>query len=103
MPLRKVPDSGGEPSKLAKGIWRAVNVIAALLTLVVLVGAMMIPSLMNPGSQPESTGWKVGGMIALLVGLVAVTRKNNFSILFLVLACAFFFVSCTANFRWQGW
>jgi hypothetical protein len=64
---------------------------------------MAIPSLMSPGSQPVSTGWQVGGMIALLVGLVAVTRKNDFSILFLALACAFFFVSCAANFRWQGW
>jgi|SoiMethySBSTD1v2_1073268.scaffolds.fasta_scaffold1169737_2 hypothetical protein len=99
----KEPERGREPSKLARKIWRAINVIMALLTLVVLAGAMMIPSLMSQGSQPVSTAWQAGGMLALLVGLVAVTRKNNFSILFFVFACAFFFVSCTANFRWQGW
>jgi hypothetical protein len=37
-----------------------------------------------------------------LVALFAVFKKVNYSLVYLCLACAFFFVSCAANFHWKG-
>lgn len=81
---------------------KILNAIAAVLTMVVLFFAILIPPEIGRGGTPSEHSWQAIGVVVLLVGLVAVLKKTNLSLLFLFLACAFFFVSCAANFHWGG-
>jgi hypothetical protein len=88
--------------KAAKATGKVINVIAAILTLVVVLAAIWIPPEIGRGGTPTERTWQGIGVLVLLCAIAAVVRKRAFSLLYLGLACAFFFVSCAANFHWKG-
>jgi len=84
------------------GVVKIFNAIAAVLTMVVLLFAIAIPPVIGRGGTSDVQSWQLIGVAVFFGVLVGVVKKTNFSLLFLFLACAFFFVSCAANFHWQG-
>ena len=96
------PVSDHWPVKAVKGTWTVINAIAAILTLVVLFGAILVPPVIGRGGTSSERMWQGIGVIVFLGGLVAMIKKINLSFLYLGLACAFFFVSCASNFYWKG-
>ena len=59
------------------------------------------PAIGRGGTETERT-WQVAAGALFVLAVFAVIKKPRYSILFLLLSCAFFFVSCTANFHWKG-
>ena len=81
---------------------RIINAILGFLALVVLGIAVFLPPAIGRGGTPTERTWQAATVVLLLVAFFAVIKMSRFSILFLLLSCAFFFVSCTANFHWKG-
>jgi lysylphosphatidylglycerol synthetase-like protein (DUF2156 family) len=96
------PASATWPATAAKAIWRAVNMIAAIATLAVLAGAIWVPPEIGRGGTSTERAWQGVGVVVFIVGVVAIFKKVNLSLIYLALACAFFFVSCASNFVWKG-
>jgi hypothetical protein len=81
---------------------KIVNAILGVLTLVVLALAVFVPPAIGRGGTPAERTWQAATVVLLLLAVFAVIKTPRFSIVFLSLSCAFFFVSCTANFHWAG-
>jgi hypothetical protein len=81
---------------------KIVNAILGLLTLVVLAAAVFVIPFVGHGGTLKDRIWQAVGVVLFLLAVLAVIKKPRFSILFLLLSCAFFFVSCTANYHWDG-
>ena len=97
-----VPEIDPPPMTGGQIVWRVINVLAALATLIVLLAAIyFIPEVMG-ARDTRMRLWQGAGAIALIAAFTAILRKVNWSLLYLALACAFFFSSCVANFHWRG-
>ena len=96
------PTPESEPPPMTGGqiVWRVINVLAALATLVVLLAAIYLIPMMMTARDTRMHIWQGAGAIALVAAFIAIMRKVNWSLLYLALACAFFFSSCVANFHW---
>jgi hypothetical protein len=90
------------PGKTARGIGRAINVVAAMLTLAVLSAAILLPPWIGRGGTPAEQRWQVAALVLFVGGLFAIYKKVGLSLFYLTLACAFFFASCVSNFHWKG-
>jgi hypothetical protein len=90
------------PDKPVNWIWKLINWIAAVLTIVVLSSAILLPSSMAYNS-PSARLWSAISVFFLFCALLAIFKlKVSHCLPLLFLACVFFFVSCSSNFHWGG-
>ena len=81
---------------------KIVNGIAAILNLAVMALAAYLPPELGRGATDGAKAWQMIGVIAGFCVFIVVIRFFRYSTLVLLFACVFFFVSCSANFRWGG-
>ena len=79
---------------------KIINAIAAVLTFVILLASATIPLVIGKRGAANGPLWQVAAVLLLAAATVGMFKAPRFSLLFLFVACAFFFVSCTANFHW---
>ncbi|MDR0576358.1 MAG: hypothetical protein LBI87_02195 [Candidatus Accumulibacter sp.] len=78
-------------------VWQVLNTIAAIATLYVVGFGIAFAA--DAGRKGL---WYFAGVGIFIAAIVAIFRNINYSLLYLLLACAFSFSSCVANFRWYG-
>lgn len=81
---------------------KILNGLAALLTMVVLAAAIYLPPNIGRDGTPSEKAWQTAAIVACMVACLSLFRFFKYSTLILLFACAFFFVSCAANFHWAG-
>ncbi len=85
--------------KFGEMVSGCVQFIFAILGFLILVGAFFFPTLGVGPMSGKSVAWTVAAAV-ILIGAVALIRNNlRWSLLVLIVACVFFFTTCTANFN----
>jgi hypothetical protein len=91
---------GVEPPELPKGLRVANHFIAALAVIVLLLSIPMVAVMAEMGDNKQL--WQGLGLLLAAVSAIVLVKRSEFALLALMIACAFFFVSCAANFHWGG-
>jgi hypothetical protein len=94
----------GTPNRVGKangstGVAGCVNGALGGLGLLILGAALLLPSMFGQKSSAHNALWMGGAIVAFIGAATLLTKDMRWAIVVLLFACAFFFVSCVANFR----
>jgi len=93
-------DAGIEPAEIPEGM-RIANIVIAVIAVGILLLSIPMVSAMASLHDNKELWQNLGGVLAIVTAVILI-KRNEFALLGLFFACAFFFVSCAANFHWAG-
>jgi hypothetical protein len=77
-----------------------LNGIFAALGLLILAASFVLPTTFDGQHlSSKDVAWQAASVLLFVGSFVLIRKSMNWSLVVLMLACAFFFVSCTANFQ----